>query len=97
VSQSRLHQRFAVSVQPALLPTDVNALQRGQHVATTRGCLDCHGSDGGGGKVIDDPALGKIYRPNLTHGLGGLKSAYGNPIGSVPSGTALEGTGAPSC
>ncbi len=54
-------------------PTDSAAIARGEHV--TRAlvkCVDCHGADLGGGVVVDDPAIGFIYAPNLTKGRGGI-------------------------
>jgi mono/diheme cytochrome c family protein len=77
-SNAKLQQRYPVTVQPAALPADAQAAMRGRHVAVTRGCLDCHGADGGGAKVIDNPAMGKMYGPNVTHGRGGLKADFGN-------------------
>ena len=41
-----------------------------------RGCRDCHGSDLGGNKVVDDGAMGKIHGPNLTRGRGGLAAGW---------------------
>ncbi len=58
-------------------PTDSAAIARGEHVtkALTK-CGDCHGADYGGGVVIDDPAMGLIYAPNLTKGPGGAAATY---------------------
>lgn len=76
-SGTRLKQSFAVTVQPMAVPTEAAAIERGRHIAATRGCMDCHGADLGGAKVVDDPAMGRLYGPNLTHGRGGLAAGYG--------------------
>lgn len=39
----------------------------GKYIVTTRNaCVECHGADLGGNMMIDDPAMGKVYAPNLT-------------------------------
>ena len=76
VSQSKLHHHYVVAVQPVPIPTDAGAFIRGHHVAEIHGCLNCHGPDAAGSMVIDNPAMGKLYAPNLTHGFGGLKASY---------------------
>lgn len=39
----------------------------GEHIVRVRnGCVDCHGVDLAGGKVMDNGAMGKVYGPNLT-------------------------------
>jgi cytochrome c553 len=77
-SGTRLNQTFAVAVQPVPVPTDADAIARGRHLAATRGCVDCHGADLAGAKVVDDPAMGRLYGPNLTRGRGGLAAGYGD-------------------
>jgi len=42
-------------------------LQLGQRIYHVRGgCVDCHGADLAGAKVIEDPAMGSIHGANLT-------------------------------
>lgn len=71
-SESILGRRFQVELKAPRRPSDPRALEVGHHLAATRGCLDCHGPDLGGAKVIDDPAMGRLFGPNLTRGQGGL-------------------------
>ncbi|MGH8171554.1 MAG: c-type cytochrome [Rhodanobacteraceae bacterium] len=64
--------------EPALaIPTDAAAIARGEHVATTRGCRNCHESELGGGVVMEAPVIGRMAAPNLTQGSGGLPKTYG--------------------
>lgn len=70
VSNAKLTRKFDVAVRPITIPSDTAAIARGEHIARTRGCVDCHGKDFGGAKVIEDGAMGRIYGPNLTRGLG---------------------------
>ncbi|MCX6956563.1 MAG: cytochrome c [Verrucomicrobia bacterium] len=69
-SNGKFNQTYAVTVKPVRIPTDATAVARGQHIAQTRGCMDCHGRDLGGAKVIEDGAMGKLHGANLTRGAG---------------------------
>jgi cytochrome c553 len=75
-SNARLKKSYVVSPRPIAIPTDAAALERGRHLATTRGCNECHGKDFAGNKVIDDGAMGLLHAPNLTLGKGGRMAAY---------------------
>ena len=58
-------------------PTDSASIARGEHVTRALAkCGDCHGADFGGDTLIDDPAFGTVYAPNLTRGQGGVMAAY---------------------
>ena len=74
-SESLLHRHYEVALPALHAPMDAKAIETGHHLAATRGCLDCHGSDLGGAKVIDDPAMGRLFGPNLTRGRGGLPAS----------------------
>jgi mono/diheme cytochrome c family protein len=53
------------------------ALERGRHLVESRyGCGECHGSNFGGGVMVDDPAIGRILGPNLTGGKGGVTAGF---------------------
>jgi mono/diheme cytochrome c family protein len=75
-SSYRLSRKHAVTVREIPIPSDAVTVQRGHHLVTTRGCMDCHGADLGGAKVIDDAMAGKIHGANLTRGAGGLPADY---------------------
>jgi mono/diheme cytochrome c family protein len=70
-STVQLRRTYLITVAPVRVPSDPAAVERGRHIAQTRGCVDCHGADLGGAKIIDDPAMGRTYGPNLTRGRGG--------------------------
>ena len=59
------------------IPADAEAVERGRHLAVTRGCGECHGADFGGKVIVDLPPVGRIAGPNLTHGKGGLAANFG--------------------
>jgi len=75
-SNVRLHRVFPVAVLPPTLPAGTADVEQGRHLARTRGCNVCHGADLGGAKVIDDPAMGRLFGPNLTRGRGGVVAAF---------------------
>lgn len=76
VSHSKLKKTHDVTFRGTNVPAGAEAIARGEHLARTRGCADCHGADMGGAKVIDDPAMGRLHGPNLTRGRGGLAADY---------------------
>jgi mono/diheme cytochrome c family protein len=94
-SNARLKQRYEVRVASVVIPTTPEAIERGRHLAHSRGCADCHGADMGGAKVIDDPAMGRIHGSNLTRGAGGLPGSYSDTdyVRAIRHGVAPDGRG----
>ncbi len=76
LSQLELERPLEIALRPVAVPTGTAAVERGRHIAATRGCADCHGADFGGVAVINDPMVGRIDGPNLTPGRGGLPADY---------------------
>lgn len=76
VTNRRLNATYEIAVEPIEIPGDAEALARGEHVATVRGCTDCHTRNLAGGILIDEPALGQINPSNLTSGTGGIGGIY---------------------
>jgi mono/diheme cytochrome c family protein len=71
-SGAMLAQRIEVD-EPALsIPADADAVARGERLAITRGCPECHGTDLGGKIVMDEAPVGRLSAPNLTRGKGGV-------------------------
>jgi mono/diheme cytochrome c family protein len=60
------------------VPTDADAIARGEHLAVTRGCTDCHSADLGGHVVMEAPPIGRMAAPNITRGNGGLPAGFGD-------------------
>jgi mono/diheme cytochrome c family protein len=53
------------------------AVARGRHLVTARyGCTECHGSNFGGGVMVDNAAIGRLLGPNLTTGKGSVTQGY---------------------
>lgn len=66
-SELKVRKAYAVTGSTFTLPTDRASVERGRHVAVIRGCLDCHGEDGGGRVMIDAlPVFARLAAPALT-------------------------------
>ncbi len=94
-SNAILKKTYAVTVQAVTIPTDEAALVLGQHIATTRGCTDCHGKDLGGATVFDNGAMGRADGPNLTKGVGGAGAVLSDLdfVRAIRHGVARDGRG----
>jgi mono/diheme cytochrome c family protein len=74
-----LNATYEVDVAPLAVTqagTNGGLVEWGEHVAITRGCLDCHARDGGGQEFVDDAAFGRLWSSNLTPGEGGIGATY---------------------
>lgn len=83
LAEHKMQRRVALKVQPLPYRTDATALERGRYLYASRGCTDCHGSQGNGRTFVDDGAL-VIAGPNLTTGAGSVVAQY-QPIDWVRS------------
>ncbi len=93
-SNAILAKKFAVTPRPVAIPTGAEAIARGKHLALSRGCVDCHGQDFAGAKVIDDVPMGKVFGVNLTSGAGGLTGyADADWVRAIRHGVARDGHG----
>jgi mono/diheme cytochrome c family protein len=75
VAERRMHRKVDVQVPSGSLPGDASALDRGRYLYASRGCADCHGSDGAGRRFIDDAAL-RVRAPHISPGPGSVTAAY---------------------
>lgn len=71
LSERRAHATFDVPEHTLTVAADSSTIERGRHLATIRGCNECHAPDMGGKVMIDDPALGRMVSTNLTNGRSG--------------------------
>ncbi|MFQ5583081.1 MAG: c-type cytochrome [Calditrichia bacterium] len=75
-SNSKLNKTYNIKVESILTSSDSSSIAHGRHIAVIRGCMDCHGKNLSGKKMMDNPAMGTIYAPNLTSGEGGIGGHY---------------------
>ncbi len=77
VSEHRLNQQMVVPADTITVPTDITAMQRGQHLSSAVArCIECHGSNLAGRVLFDDPSIGRVVAPNLTRGRGGVGATF---------------------
>jgi mono/diheme cytochrome c family protein len=93
LSARKLGRSYSVAVKPVAIPADPASILRGRHIAETRGCIDCHGKDLAGAKVIDDPAVGLMWGSNLTGGQGSLAASFADDdwVRAIRHGVAKDG------
>lgn len=76
LSIMRLNRTYTIPTVALTISTDAAAIAEGKRQFSTRGCVDCHGPDGAGKLVVDDPLLGTVMAANLTTGAGGIGTSY---------------------
>ncbi len=86
LSTQRLNKSYAIPATTLTIATtdavtdaattDDAVIAEGQRQFSTRGCADCHGDNGAGTVMLDDPMIGTIMASNLTSGQGGIGGSY---------------------
>ena len=93
LSERRFSRQYAVSIAPLVADSGGATIERGKHVATIRGCVDCHQPDLGGSVMIESGPAGLISATNLTRGSGGVgaKITEENFVSAVRHGVGRDG------
>jgi cytochrome c553 len=67
LSERILRRTYDVRSVAISVPTDGESIAEGRRLATIRGCFNgCHGKDGHGAVMFDEPMIARIVAPNLT-------------------------------
>ena len=67
LSEHILKRTYEVPMVAVSIPADPAAINEGRRLATVHGCLsDCHGKQGEGRVMFDQPMIARIVAPNLT-------------------------------
>ena len=67
LSERILRRTYEVPMVAVSIPTDPAAIVEGRRLATVHGCFaDCHGREGEGRVMFDQPMIARIVAPNLT-------------------------------
>lgn len=77
LSERKANRVVTIDVSPVAYASGEVAIARGGYLFRSRGCSECHGVDGGGKVVIDDPNGLHVASPNITMGAGSAVSGYG--------------------
>jgi mono/diheme cytochrome c family protein len=93
VSTYRFNRTYEVQVEQVEIPTDQASIEYGEHVASIRSCIACHGDDLAGQIEFEDPMVGRIANANLTSGVGGVGAAYSDDdwVRAIRHGLTPEG------
>ena len=85
-------RQLELRVVPISYTRDRAALRQGKYLFETRGCAECHGTDGRGIAFVDSPEV-RLKSPNITTGPGGVVSDYneGDWVRAVRHGVAPTG------
>lgn len=68
LSEMTLRHNYPTSVRAVEVPTDGQAILEGRRLATLHNCFNsCHGERFEGRVMFDQPLIGRIVAPNLTH------------------------------
>jgi mono/diheme cytochrome c family protein len=73
--ERKAQRRIEVKLQMPTPRTDAAGIERGRYLFMSRGCTECHGTDGSGRDVINDGKL-VVHAPNITPAPGSVVAAY---------------------
>ena len=68
ITERRFRARVTVPEHRIAVASDSATIARGEHIATVRGCVECHGAGLAGNTIVDQPIIGRLAGPNLTLG-----------------------------
>jgi mono/diheme cytochrome c family protein len=74
MAERKMTRKVDVPVRPVAYANDTQALQRGKYLFESRGCAECHGTNGGGREFVNDGKGVRLAGPNITPG--GVTAAY---------------------
>lgn len=71
----KMARKIVIDVAPVALASDAAHIAQGRYLFSTRGCTECHGSNGAGKEVFHEGAM-LVFSPNLTRGAHSATIAY---------------------
>lgn len=72
----RIEKHYTFAAEQLAIPQDKATLERGEHLALIKGCVECHGEKLAGKVLVDNAPLGRLSSSNLTRGKGGRPANY---------------------
>ncbi len=76
LSERKRSRVVDVTVAPVAYASGDAVLARGKYLYRSRGCMECHGEDGAGRDVVDDPGGLHVKSPNISPGSGSVVKMY---------------------
>jgi mono/diheme cytochrome c family protein len=74
--ESKMQRRIVLDVRPVAFRTDAASVERGRYLFMSRGCTECHGTNGAGRDFANDGKGLRLHAPNITPGKGGVVKGY---------------------
>ena len=75
MADHKMARKLAINVAAIPLPADPARLDRGRYLFETRGCTECHGTDGRGRAFINDGAF-RVIGPQIAPGSHSAVASY---------------------
>jgi mono/diheme cytochrome c family protein len=75
MGERKMLRKVEVSLSPLSVQADPSRIEQGRYLFNTRGCAECHGSNGAGKVVVRDGGM-FIVAPNITGGPNGVAGKY---------------------
>lgn len=93
VGGGKAYKKYDISVEEISIPTNADAIKRGEHLAVIFTCTKCHTAKLSGELYFEVPGMVSIPTPNLTSGAGGVGSFYtdANWIRAIRHGVGHDG------
>jgi mono/diheme cytochrome c family protein len=66
MGERKMARKIDVAVTAVPYTTDAQAVERGKYLFESRGCVDCHGANGGGRDFVNDGKGLRIAGPDIT-------------------------------
>lgn len=76
LAQRKRNRTIDIQVAPIAFVSDAASLARGKYLFQSRGCSECHGDNGAGKLLIDDPGGLRVWTPNITSAPGSAAAKY---------------------
>lgn len=76
LARQKMQRKVEVTLKGVPFTDDPAAIERGRYVFASRGCVDCHGAQGGGKVFVDDGKGLRIAGPNISPGPGSVVAGY---------------------
>jgi mono/diheme cytochrome c family protein len=65
-----------LAIAPVAYVSDEATLKRGKYLFDSRGCMECHGANGAGREVVNEPGGMYVKSPNISPGPGSVVAGY---------------------
>ncbi len=93
LGERKMARHITVAVAPLAAATDAAQIAHGRYLFSTRGCADCHGSNGAGREVIRSQDM-LVRSPNITAGANSATGGYSSVdwVRTIRHGVKPDGT-----